>query len=270
MFVSCKKESSLVSVSFDIDGFESVHNQGSFDLESAPKGGVSDYCSMISCAIFLDGKKVKTITQEVTDDNFGRLDFRLPAGKYQLVVIAHNGQQHCTISSLEKVTFNGKCSDTFYRIDTLDCVSDTVCPLVLRRAVAKIRLVTTDPVPSGVKTMRFYYYGGSSTFNPTTGYGSVNSRQTEYREVSSTMVGHAASFEVYSFPHQEEDTIRLNVKALNSNEETLFEDTFIDLVIRRNWITQHTTAFFTAENHDHAMNISLEDDGEWSGIINSK
>lgn len=41
------------------------------------------------------------------------------------------------------------------------------------------RLVIKDEIPEQAKKIKFYYTGGSSTLNAKTGYGCVNSKQTE-------------------------------------------------------------------------------------------
>lgn len=264
LLASCHKESSFVSVSLGVSGLEQVQRNDSFDLG---KGLLADNCTRISCALFQNGKKYKTFTQDITSPTFGSLQLRIPVGVYQMVLIAHSGAQHCTISTPEKITFNGKCTDTFFAYDTLYLISDTALSLTLRRAVAMFRLHITDSVPPAVSTMRFYYTGGSSTFDAVSGFGCVNSRQTEYREILPEMVGHTVTFQIYTFPHQEQDTLTVNLRALNSSEEILFEDTFKPVPIRLNWITEHSTKFFTDLNHERTVNISLQDSARWSGTI---
>lgn len=77
---------------------------------------------------------------------------------------------------------------------------DSSYNLELKRAVSKFRLIVDDSIPSDVVQMKFYYTGGSSTFNPVSGYGCINSRQTEFRVVTSEMHGKGCQFEVFTFP----------------------------------------------------------------------
>lgn len=66
------------------------------------------------------------------------------------------------------------------------------------------RLVLTDEeIPSSVSKLKFYYVGGSSTFNPSTGYGCVNSKQTEIR----TIANGVTTFSIFTLPHTEDDVL---------------------------------------------------------------
>lgn len=264
LFLSCHKESQLVTLALGVEGVESHQSHDNFDLSKSP---LADHCTRISCALFQDGKRVKVITQESEDTQFGRLSMRVPAGEYQVVIIAHGGLQNCSITSPGKITFNGKCTDTFYKIDSLHLSADTACPIVLTRAVAMYRLITSDPVPPEVKQIKFYYTGGSSTFSAITGYGCVNSRQTEYREILPERVGEAGQFEIYTFPHQELDTLKINIQALDAQGSPIYQTELTGIPVRRNWITQQTIPLFTQQNHDNTLNVTLADSGRWSGTL---
>ena len=208
---------------------------------------ITDLCTRLNIALFQDGTKVKTIAQKEDDASFGTVALTLAAGTYQLVVIAHSGEGSATITSEEKVTFpNNKVSDTFYYYGDL-VVSDSQqsYDLTLTRAVAMFRLVLTDEeMPSNVSKFKFYYVGGSSTFNPSSGYGCVNSKQTEVRTVSADFVSGTA-FDIYTLPHTEEDVLtKLIVTALDANDNTVKERTFENVPVTRNQITRYTGIFF--------------------------
>lgn len=262
--LSCRKDTQFVTLALGVEGVEMVQSQGDFNLS---KGSLSDHCTRISCALFQEDKRVKLITQEASDPTFGRLTMRVPVGKYLVVVIAHSGAQNCSVTTPDKITFNGKCTDTFFMLDSLDLAVDTSCPIVLSRAVAMYRLRTSDPVPPEVKQLKFYYTGGSSTFSAVSGYGCVNSRQTEYREILPERVGEEGLFEIYTFPHQELDTLKISISALDASGNPLYQTDLTQIPVRRNWITQQTMPLFTQQNHDNTLNVDLADSGRWSGII---
>lgn len=87
-----------------------------------------------------------------------------------------------------------------------------------KRVVAKFRLVVKDPTPEDVKTMKFYYTGGSSTFNALTGYGCVNSKQTELRSVKESAYTEESYYDIYTFPHDPEESkkLKVDISALSS------------------------------------------------------
>ena len=80
------------------------YDQESFGTRAATD--ITELCSRLNIAIFdVDGTKVKTVAQKEGDASYGTVALSLAAGKYQLVVIAHNGEGSATITSTEKVTF---------------------------------------------------------------------------------------------------------------------------------------------------------------------
>ena len=222
------------------------YEQESFGTRAATD--ITELCSRLNVAIFdADGTKVKTVAQKEGDASYGTVALTLAAGTYQLVVIAHNGEGSATITSTEKVTFpNNKVTDTFYYYGDLIVTSEVQSyDLTLTRAVAMFRLVLTDEeMPSNVSKFKFYYVGGSSTFNPSSGYGCVNSKQTEVRTVSADFVSGTA-FDIFTLPHTEEDVLtKLTVTALDANDNTVKERTFENVPVTRNQITRYTGSFF--------------------------
>ncbi len=208
---------------------------------------IRQLCSRISVAIFSEGIKFISLSQKADDDNFGTIAFRVAEGTYRLVVIAHNGEGNATISSSEKVTFhNNKMTDTFYYYGNIEVTSEKQeYDLSLTRAVAKFKMTLTDKtIPEGVSQFKFYYTGGSSTFSPETGFGSVNSKQTEIRELNELGV-----YEIYTCPHTQEDVItKLTVSALDSSDNIIKERVFEDIPILRNQITEFNGNFFDEQS----------------------
>lgn len=233
---------------------------------------ITELCSRLNIAIFdADGTKVKTVAQKDGDASFGTVALSLAAGTYQLVVIAHNGEGSATISSTEKVTFpSNKVTDTFYYYGDL-VVTDArqSYDLTLTRAVAMFRLVLTDEeIPSSVAKFKFYYLGGSSTFNPKNGYGCVNSKQTEFLPVPSGSSA-GTTFDIYTLPHTEDDVLtKLTVTALDANDNIIKEMDFVDVPVTRNQITRYTGNFFSSGGTDQTSDgtFHLTANPDWDGV----
>lgn len=230
---------------------------------------ITDLCTRLNIAIFDDeGTKVKTIAQKDTDSDFGTVALSLTAGTYQLVVIAHNCDGSASITSTEKVTFpNNKVTDTFYYYgDLIVTDSQQSYDLTLTRAVAMFRLVLTDEeIPANVAKLKFYYTGGSSTFSPSTGYGCVNSKQTEIRTVAPGLT----VFDIYTLPHTEEDVLtRLTVTALNANDNAVKECIFENVPVTRNQITRYTGSFFGSGGSGQSTDgtFRLTANGDWDSV----
>lgn len=275
VFASCQKV-----VLDDVSGGEQVQDGVSVKfsvakLEQLPFStkrssratDVKSLCSKVSLAVYKDGTKINQVNQLATDGNFGEFQLVLSPGLYKIVVIAHNGLKNPTMTDMQKITFDGKVTDTFYYSGDFNIDKAATHSLELMRAVAMFRLVTTDKIPTGVSKMEFYYTGGSSTFDAIQGVGCVNSRQTEVREVTSDMAGKPGTFEVYTFTKADSNALDMRVTAYNETGVTVLSKEFTEVGIQRNMITQYTGEFFgdtAGESSPGALGLLIGSKEEWS------
>ena len=228
---------------------------------------VGELCTRVGFAVFKNGEKVKSLNQTQSTDDFGKANFQLSEGEYQIVIIAHNCDGTATITSEDKITFpNNVVSDTFFYYGTFT-VGDgvTVVNAQLSRAVAMVRLNVTDVMPANVRQMQFYYTGGSSTFGAKTGYGNVNSRQTVKMDVGADMVGKATTWEIYTLPHAETGELKLTVSALDGDGNVLYEKQLDKVPVTVNAITTYSGQLFGGDPQSvDSKQFVLTADGAWN------
>ena len=226
--------------------------------------GLGSY-SRITCSLFLAGSKVKNINQTSDRTDFGTIRTTLEQGTYTLVAIAHNGAGNATVSSPEKVTFyNNKCTDTACQYTPLEVDADgaekTVTP---QRAVAMVRLHVNDEIPDTAKTVKFYYTGGSSTLDATTGYGCVNSRQTEERTMNSTQ----KDYDIYTFPHSDGKKLHITVTVYDSDSKTIATKELTDIEVKQGYKTTCSVNLFS-DSADDNTHTTFTFDPTWDGETN--
>ena len=239
---------------------------------------LTDQCSRLSVAVFDedDAKVGSTKNQKVSDSGFGTVSLSLQEGVYTIVAVAHNGEGNATITSPTKVTFpSNKMTDTFCYCGELEVTGDMISQeLQMQRVVAMMRLTLTDEqLPANVARLKFYYTGGSSTLNPRTGYGCVNSKQTEYRatvlDCSPVKV-----YEIYTAPHEQSDVMKLTITAQDAgNEDIRVFDAMENIPITRNKITTWEGSLFDGSGTGGGGatsegGVSLTLDTQWDGTIN--
>ncbi len=261
-------EEDACSVTFQVTEIEQI----SFGEASHTRAAdLQSLCSRIQLVVFQGSEKLKNVSQQRSDASFGTFTVGLTPGTYQVVVLAHNGLGNATVSSPEKITFaSNKCTDTFYYYAEVEVTESFTKQILLKRAVAAFRMTLTDEMPSEVARMQFYYTGGSSTFNAVSGYGCVNSKQTETFDVTADMSGKAAEFQVYTFPHAQEGTLKMTVSALNASGAVFCEKTLESVPVTLNKISCWKGPFFEAENvqQSNSLSVRVENDGEWGGVQN--
>lgn len=214
----------------DEDGFD----EGDEETEGKP---LEDYCSRLSIAIFDGEEKVKTLNLKA-EDGYDDIGINLDAGKYRMVAIGHNGSGNCTISSPEKVKFyKNKMTDTFFYYGTFNVRDgeDTDDYILLNRAVAQFKVHITDAtIPAEAHSIKFYYTGGSSTLDAVTGYGCVQSRQTE----SFKLQEGKRDYSVYTFPREENKGLKMTINILDADAQSIKEYSKEGVPVKCNNITQ--------------------------------
>lgn len=216
------------------DGDEDGSEEGDEEIEGKP---LEDYCSRLSIAIFDGEEKVKTLNLKA-EDGYEDIGINLDAGKYRMVAIGHNGSGNCTISSPEKVKFyKNKMTDTFFYYGTFNVIDgeDTDDYILLNRAVAQFKVHITDAtIPAEAHSIKFYYTGGSSTLDAVTGYGCVQSRQTE----SFKLQEGKRDYSVYTFPREENKGLKMTINILDADAQSIKEYSKEVVPVKRNNITQ--------------------------------
>lgn len=229
--------------------------------------------SRLDLALFdAEGERVVKVNQKQSDATFGNPTFRLSPGDYQLVAIAHSGTGAATLTSFTEVTFpSNKVTDTFYYCLPVT-VTDTNTHLeaTLHRAVSMVRFIITDTdIPDEFYQLKLYYTGGSSTFSPSAGFGSVQSRQTEIRllsEASRTADGYLI-FEVYTFPHEATDELRITLTPQDADAQPLLaQDILLPSVpIQLNHITECEGKIFEGNPLTGTTSLTITVSDEWEG-----
>lgn len=277
MMAACEKP--IIGDAYDVDEgdanvvlrFAPYQQQGFTRAVAA----LTDQCSRLSVAVFdEDDAKVGSVkNQKVGDSGFGTVSLSLQEGVYTIVAVAHNGEGNATITSPTKVTFpSNKMTDTFCYCGELEVTGDMISQeLQMQRVVAMMRLTLTDEqLPANVARLKFYYTGGSSTLNPSTGYGCVQSKQTEYRSV---VGGEAVKvYEIYTAPHELNDVLKLVITAQDSDNQTLNEWTMENIPVTRNKITTWEGSLFDGSGTGGGGatsegGVSLTLDTQWDGTI---
>ena len=256
----------LVTLTFNIAQLE----QTSFSAitQQMRSTEAAKVCSRITLALYQDDARVKYINQKA-DDDFGKFTLTVPSGNYKLLALAHSCDGNATTTALNKITFpNNKVTDTFYYAADINATADMSQQLVLNRIVAMVRFVFNDAIPENVARLKFYYTGGSSTLDGTTGLGCVNSKQTEYRTVDSHEAG--AQFELFTLPHDKSGELKMTVSALDAADNVVKEMTFDAVPITVNTISEYSGNFFNSgskdDNPSSASAFTLMVEDKWEKV----
>ena len=212
-----------------------------------------------------DGMRIRQESQQWGDSDFGIARFKLQEGRYFLVALAHSGKGNPTSTNVHKIGFTNKTgyTDTFLYADSLvEGEEEVDDELQLKRIVSKIKFVFNDQLPEDADSIRFYYEGGSGTFDAVTGIGVVKSQQQQWFPVNAQ----DASYEIYTIPRADSDKLKVLVttyKTAGGKIEILTEREVCDIPIQRNCITTCRGSLFDpTEQHQISINIDTTWDNE--------
>ena len=258
------------SLSIHIGGIADANYQDATAKGTRAIEPIGNVCTKLTISLYNEeGQRVYSVNKKSTDADFADVTIKLAEGKYYLVVVAHSNEKNATTTDINKITFDGKLSDTFHYYKEIELqAGGNNIDVVMERVTAMFRLEITDEIPENVKQLRFNYTGGSSTLSGYTGAGSVNSRQTEIRNVQSGI----NTYEVYTFPHPDDKKLKMTITALDASGETVCTKTFEDVAVSKNMITRYKGSFFTnitppAASDNYNFNISANTDWKGENII---
>ena len=247
---------------FEIDQtpFESLTHEGMTRGEQA----ASEVCKRLNFAIYdMDGTRVKQVNQMSDDKGFGTASFQLEEGDYYVVVVGHSSNGNPTMTNPMKIQFTNTqgYSDTFLCSGYVSIAEEPEeYEVSLDRIVSLCRFVVTDDFPEEVKKMRFYYTGGSGSFDATTGLGCVNSKQ----DMKFDVVEGQNQFDLYTFLHDVEGTIHLEVTGLDASGNELYVREF-DVPMQQNHITWLSGAFFDGSGSSATTFTGVTVNTDWDG-----
>ena len=78
------------------------------------------------------------------------------------------------------------------------------------------------------------------------------------------------TFDVYTFPHEESDVLKMTITALDAQDNAIDEQVFEEVPVTRNQITRYTGSLFGnssgggSEGDSNTSNIRMTADGEWA------
>ena len=255
------------SLSIHIGGIADANYQDATAKGTRAIEPIGNVCTKLTISLYNEeGQRVYSVNKKSTDADFADVTIKLAEGKYYLVVVAHSNENNAATKDINKITFDGKLSDTFHYYKEIELqAGGNNIDVVMERVTAMFRLEITDKIPENVKQLKFYYTGGSSTLSGFTGAGAVNSRQTEIRNIQAGV----NTYEVYTFPQSEDKKLKMTVTALDASGETICMRSFEDVAVSKNMITCYKGNLFTnitpptaADNYNFSISVNTDWKGE--------
>ena len=231
-----------------------------YEQEAMTRAALADACSSLNYYRYVGGELVKSVSQNISDANFGTISDNMEYGTHELFFIGHKS---------DNVTFNNgiatfdKVGDTFsyYEYVEVDAETSPTKSISMPRRVAKFELVATDALPEYLSTVEVVVIGGSTSLNVSTGNGAGVSTQTKIINVPSSNIGKkGCSFGTYVFLPEGITEVNMTYTFKDENGNGVVEIELEDVPMQTNYITRCSGNVFS---EDFVGTISAQ--SEWAG-----
>ena len=232
-----------------------------FDIENGPMSrALSDYITGIDVFDYMSDEEKAHISQTSAESGFGSVQLDAAFGTHQLVFVGHNSGS-CEYDG-EKLSFD-KVTDTFTYTTQLTVDNKTGSQdITLARQVGKLTLFVNDAIPENADKMILTVKGYSDELNPETGKGNNSFEYTKEWSIGGHVGATKSNYNLYSFIPNDGYEVDVNIRAVNTDGEDLYNRDVTDVPLRKNQQTTIRGSLFTA-----GMTASISVSFQWDETI---
>lgn len=239
------------------------NNEGETDPD------LSDLCTQLEYVVYASDRPDEYLKHRHFYSKDGNIDFgivydTLPAGNYQIAIVAH---------SSEKVHLDGSrlsfdhLSDTFYATasPTVSGTEPLNLDLTLSRAVSRIEFVSTDPVPTAQKSFTIGIDRYPDALDLKNGCG-LASDQPAFLTHAFTPAdaGHTGMRHAFfTFIPDADGTIDVRLTATGADGQPTRQRLLSGIRPETNRILRYTGRLYTASDADNTFNLIIYNNGKW-------
>lgn len=275
-FTSCYQEAitdaETTEVSVCLNDFQ-IESPSTSNTRASNKTAVQASINFITLKVFdKKGNVAHSETQSIDDQGFGTLKFRLSAGEYKFVAVAHSGTTSAatitSATSAEIVDVN--------KVYVYSCVMDVTITGNTSQSVtmdmgkcdnAVFCVSITDSTPENIESIQIIVSPTSQApeslkFSPTTGLSTAQWRyertfsKTEYKVDTFTGKKLFCPFLISSAETQ----LDVQIKALDSDDTEIFSRTLSGVTFKSTMSTTATGTFFSsATTSTFQFDVTTED-----------
>jgi hypothetical protein len=177
-----------------------------------------------------------------------------------MVVLGYGSESEITLTSPTAAAYTSdKGRETFVATQTVNVTSTADLNLTaeLSRVVTRLKLQSTDNMPTEVAKVTIQVSAGGISFNPTTGLATVNTGITN--EITATSgFGKSASFNTYFFLASDEQTVNVTITVLDASDNVLFSKALTSVPMKRNRCTIVTGKLFSSTATASAFTVTTD------------
>lgn len=234
--VSDCSQTGKVNLSLYVSGYRQL----AFDnIANTRSGDVSPAYKHLLLAVYKEDELDTLIMRTQEEDVSSSLSLNLDKGDYRFVIIAHSSEKQPNMDSPTNIDFGTKnLSDVLFWSSQFRLTKDTVADALLKRAVAKVEITSTDTLPPDVVSVYYLYRGGGTALNAVTGEASSSGRDFKEIFLSEEEKNKPLSFSFYTFPTEKHMLREVYFHLNNNKKDIISRRTVDDVPIKCNNVTR--------------------------------
>lgn len=239
--------------------------------EGGSENELGDLCSTIEYLVYKDGNQPELVKHRTyradTEPDFGIVYDTLPAGNYQVYLLAHQSKQ-ATLS--ENVFSFDEPSDSFYKSQSLHLKegNETNVDICLQRIVSRIEFKAADKIPGNIARLELSVGCYPSQLEILTGNGRISSASNnfsyEFRTDEKGQPDKIHSF--YSFIPANDEKISVTLTSIAQDNQIMRKRTVTGITPIANKIIRYTGILYTPPKPDeteNTFNLIIGNNGKW-------
>lgn len=277
MFASCNKQvekeveelqsQNLVPVAVRVSDFFITQEEFENSAKTRALYSVEDYqgITILTLLFYKGTTEVYKCTQVKADPStyttFGGFSTSLPMGDYTMLVIGNGGSNVPTITGKTSATYGeNTVGDTYVDSQEVNIHNTSAISLeaTLNRVNSMIAISSTDVLTADAPKVRITTTTGGKSFNPITGFATVNTGFSSVITPSSA-VGNAVNVGIYLFLATDEQTTDVTIETLDADDNTLFSKTIQNVSVQRNRRTIFKGAMYT----NNSLTTAFQVESDW-------
>ena len=170
---------------------------------------------------------------------FGEFDLALAMDSYTMEVFAYGSEQPLTLNGMAEASYTAdKVRETFVAAQTVNIASTSPVNIsaALSRINSRLRVVSTDLQPASIDSVRVTYSAGGKSFNPLTGFATVNSGLVNSIKSAAGENIHTNA-NSYIFLNANEQYVDITIDAIDTTSAVVFHKEIVNVPLRRNAVT---------------------------------
>lgn len=255
LFAGCKKDNivQLTPVHVSLGDFD-ILTDGQSESKDEPLASY-DGVKAVTLAFYNGNGTLQYCSTQLRADStsytsFGEFDLALVMDNYTMEVFAYGSEYPLTLNGMTEASYTvDKVRETFVATQAVNIASTSPVNInaTLNRINSRLRVESTDLQPALIDSIRITFSAGGKSFNPLTGFATVNNGLVNSVKSAAGDNIHTIA-NSYIFVNSSEQLMDITIDVIDTSSTVVFHKVLINVPLRPNVTTTLRGSMYTASS----------------------